>query len=81
MAELKGGKRRQPSTCPEGWLPAAVVVRLDLTCRQERYARRCVGIARFVYNRMAANDQAGRDVGLWLTPHSNWRRSSTRPSS
>ena len=69
MAELQGGKRRQPRSCPEGWLPAAVVVQLELTCRQERYVRRCVGIARFVYNRMVANDQAGRDVGLWLTPH------------
>ena len=69
MVELKGGKRNQPSTRPEGWLPAAVVVRLDLTCRQEGYARRCVGISRFVYNRMVSNDQAGRDVGLWLTPH------------
>ena len=69
MAELQGGKRKQPSTCPEGWLPAAVVVQLELTCRQERYAKRCVGIARFVYNRMVSNDQAGRDVGLWLTPH------------
>ena len=28
-----------------------------------------MGIARFVYNRMVANDQAGRDAGLWLTPH------------
>ena len=69
MAELPGGKRKQPSTCPEGWLPSAVVVQLELTCRQERYVRRCIGIARFVYNRMVANDQAGRDVGLWLTPH------------
>ena len=69
MAELQGGKRKQPSTCPEGWLPAAIVVQLDLTCRQERYAQRCVGIARFVYNRMVANDQAGREIGLWLSPH------------
>ena len=69
MVELKGGKRNQPSTRPKGWLPAAVVVQLDLTCRQERYAQRCVGISRFVYNRMVSNDQAGRDVGLWLTPH------------
>ena len=69
MAELKGKKRKQPSSCPEGWLPDARVVQLELTCRQERYAQRCVGIARFVYNRMVANDQAGRDVGLWLTPH------------
>ena len=69
MAELQDKKRKQPSSCPEGWLPAAMVVQLELTCRQERYAQRCVGIARFVYNRMVANDQAGRDVGLWLTPH------------
>ena len=69
MAELQGKKRKQPSSCPEGWLPAAMVVQLELTCRQERYAQRCVGIARFVYNRMVANDQAGRDAGLWLTPH------------
>ena len=69
MAELQGKKRRQPSSCPEDWLPAAMVVQLELTCRQERYARRAVGIARFVYNRMVANAQAGRDTGLWLTPH------------
>ena len=69
MAEQQGGKRQQPTTCPEGWLPAAVVVQLELTCRQGHYAQRCVGIARFVYNRMVANDQAGRDIGLWLTPH------------
>ena len=69
MTELQGKKRKQPSSCPEGWRPAASVVQLELTCRQERYAQRCVGIARFVYNRMVANDQAGRDTGLWLTPH------------
>ena len=69
MTELQGKKRRQPSSRPEGWLPAAVVVQLELTCRQESYAQRSVGIARFVYNRMVANDQAGRDISLWLTPH------------
>ena len=69
MAELQGKKRRQPSSCPEGWLPAASVVQLELTRRQERYTQRCVGIARFVYNRMVANDQSGRDAGLWLTPY------------
>ena len=69
MAELKGKKRKQPSSCPEGWAPAAVVVQLELTRRQEQYAQRCVGISRFVYNRLVANDQAGRDTGLWLTPH------------
>ena len=69
MVELPGKKREQPSSRPEGWLAAAVVVQLELTARQEQYARRSVGIARFVYNRLVANDQAGRDAGLWLTPH------------
>ena len=69
MTELQGKKRRQPSSRPEGWLPAAIVVQLEFTRRQEKYARRSVGIARFVYNRMVANDQAGRDANLWLTPH------------
>ena len=69
MVELKGKKRQQPSSCPQDWLPAAIVVQLDLTCRQERYAKRAVGIARFVYNRMVANDQATREADLWLTPH------------
>ena len=69
MTELQGKKRKQPSSCPEGWEPAAMVVQLELTCRQERYAQRCVGIARFVYNRMVANDQAGRDASLWFTAH------------
>ena len=69
MTELQGKKQKQPSSCPEGWLAAAIVVQLELTCRQQRYAKRSVGIARFVYNRLAANDQAGRGVNLWLTPH------------
>ena len=68
MAELQGKKRKQASSCPEGWPPSAIVAQLELTCQQERYAQRCVGIARFVYNRLVANDQAGRDTGLWLTP-------------
>ena len=38
MTELQGKKRRQPSSCPENWLPAAQVVQLELTCRQEKYA-------------------------------------------
>ena len=69
MAELKGKKRKQPSSCPQNWLAAAMVVQLELTCRQQRYAKRSVGIARFVYNRLVANDQAARDASLWLTPH------------
>ena len=69
MVELTGKKRKQPSSCPEGWLPTAIVVQLELTARQQRYAKRCVGIARFVYNRLVANAQDSRDAGLWLTPH------------
>ena len=68
MTELKGKKRQQPSSRPDGWEPAAVVVQLELTCRQVKYAKRAVGIAT-VYNWLVANDQAGRDAGLWLTPH------------
>ena len=77
VAELQGKKRRQRSSCPEGYLPAAIVVQLELTCRQERYARRAVGIARFVYNHMVANGQAGRDAALWLTPHEMEREFNT----
>ena len=77
MAELKGKKRKQPSSCPEGWMPDAIVVQLELTCRQQRYANRCVGIARFVYNRLVANDQGGRDAGLWLTPYDLERELNT----
>ena len=69
MTELQGKKQKQPTSRPEGWLAAAIVVQLELTCRQQRYAKRSVGIARFVYNRLAANDQAGRGVNLWLSPH------------
>ena len=60
VAELQGKKRKQPSSCPEDWLPAAIVIQLELTRRQERYARRAVGIARFVYNRMVAK-RPGRE--------------------
>ena len=69
MVELTGKKRKQPSSCPQGWLPNAIVVQLELTARQQRYAKRSAGIARFVYNRLVANAQASRDAGLWLTPH------------
>ena len=79
MAELQGKKRKQPSSCPENWFPAAAVVQLDLTCRQERYAQRCVGIARFVYNRMVANDQAG-GMPACGSPPMSWRKNPTPPN-
>ena len=69
MAELPKKRRAQPTSCPEGWVPYARTIQLQLTTKQERYSKRAVGIARFVYNRMVANDQAGRDHKLWLTPY------------
>ena len=36
MADLKGKKQKQPSSRPEGWLAAGIVVQLELTCRQDR---------------------------------------------
>ena len=68
MAELRGKKRKQPSSCHEGWLKAGLVIPIDLTARQENYAKRAVGTSRFVYNWLAAGSQNGRDAGLWLTP-------------
>ena len=69
MTELQGKKRKQTQFLSRGLAASRQRRPAGLTCRQERYAQRCVGIARFVYNRMVAKDQAGRDVGLWLTPH------------
>ena len=50
MAKLKRGKKQQPSSRPEGWLTAGIVVPVNLTVGQERYAKRCLGISRFAYN-------------------------------
>ena len=69
MAELPKKRKNQKTSCPDGWHPSSREIQLQLTVRQERYAKRCVGITRFVYYRMVANDQAGRDHKLWLTPY------------
>lgn len=53
-------KKKQNSTRPEGWLAAGLAVPLALTCRQREYARRAVGVARFVYNLAAATHQFHR---------------------
>ena len=74
MAELGGGKRQQPTSRPEGCLPGAITVQLELTCRQERYAQRCVGIARFVYNRMVANVNANLKLSVFANSESTHRR-------
>ena len=66
---LNSGKRKQPSTRPEAWLPAAVVVQLEPTCWQELYAHAALGIARFVHNRLTTIERAGFPTGLWLMSH------------
>lgn len=40
----------EPTSRPEGYLPAGHVMPVRLTKRQEQYARRAVGIAYFTYN-------------------------------
>ena len=68
MAAQKDKKRIQPGSCPEGWLKAGVVVPVDLTVKQEAYARRAVGARRSVYNWLVANSENSREAALWLTP-------------
>ena len=43
-------RAQQPSSCPDGYRPAGHVMPVRLTKRQEAYARRAIGIARFTYN-------------------------------
>ena len=50
MATQTHKQTKQPSSCPEGWLPAGHVVPLRLTVKQQHYCHRAVGIARFTYN-------------------------------
>ena len=63
-------RNNQPSTCPEGWLKAGIKVPVHLTARQEKYAARCVGIARAVYNQMVATHHLTRahGHGPWPSP-------------
>ena len=50
-------RSEQPSSCPDGYLPAGHVVPIRLTVRQQQYCRRAVGIRRFVYNLCVATHQ------------------------
>lgn len=63
-------RNNQNSSCPEGYLPAGIVIPLHLTRRQEKYASRAVGIARAVYNTMVATHQLARahGHGAWPSP-------------
>ena len=70
MGKLSGGKKKQPSSRPGGWLAAGISVPMELTCKQADYARRTVGISRFVYNLAAATHQFYRRSRLhWPTAH------------
>ena len=70
MGKLSGGKKKQPSSRPDGWLAAGISVPIELTCKQADYARRAVGISRFVYNLAAATHQFCRRNRLdWPTGH------------
>ena len=70
MAKLKRGKKQQPSSRPEGWLAAGIVVPVKLTVRQERYAKRCLGISRFVYNLATSTHRFHRRNRLaWPNAH------------
>ncbi len=57
MTTRQRKRSQQPSSCPEGWLPAGHVVPIHLTARQLNYCRRAVGIARFTYNLCVATHQ------------------------
>ena len=70
MAKLKRGKKQQPSSRPEGWLAAGIVVPVNLTVRQERYAKRCLDISRFVYNLATSTHRFHRRNRLaWPSAH------------
>ena len=71
-------KKQVKSSCPEGWLATGISIPLELTKRQQRYARRAAGISRFVYNLAVATHQfcrrnhiqypSGKDDGKSYTP-------------
>ena len=70
MTKLKRGKKQQPSSRPEGWLAAGIVVPVKLTVRQERYAKRCVGTSRFAYNLAVSTHRFCRRNRLaWPSAH------------
>ena len=50
-------RKDQTSSCPDGWSKAGIKVPVNLTVRQEKYAARCTGIARSVFNLMVATQE------------------------
>ena len=63
-------RSQQPSSCPEGHVPAGHVVPLRLTVKQQAYCRRAVGVARFVYNLCVATHRFCRTNRL---PWPSWQ--------
>lgn len=51
------GRKPATSSCPDGYSPAGHVVPIRLTARQQAYARRALGAARFTYNLCVATHQ------------------------
>ena len=63
-------RKDQTSSCPDGWIKAGIKVPVNLTARQEKYATRCTGIARSVFNLMVATHHMARTQchGKWPNP-------------
>ena len=63
-------RNKQPSSCPDGWDAAGIVIPLRLNKRQDEYAKRCVGIACAVQNTLVATHQLARNHlgGRWPSP-------------
>lgn len=57
-------RKNQTSSHPDGWHDAGHVMPIQLTKRQEVYARRAIGIARFSYNLCVATHQFCRNNRL-----------------
>ena len=75
MVRKRNGQR---SSCPDGWLKAGIKVPISLTTRQEQHAARAVGVARSVFNLMAAIHQMpGHKATVSGPVPWNWRSSST----
>ena len=70
MVELQGKKSKQPSSRPDDWAPSAIVVQLELTCRQELL---CPALRRHRPTSCTTawwpTARADRDAGLWLSRH------------
>ena len=63
-------RANQPSSRPDGHVPAGHVIPLQLTAKQQLYCRRAVGISRFIYNLCAATHRFCRTNRL---PWPSWQ--------